>query len=320
MNKQGYQSHKGGKRTNGGASNSNYGYQGSYHKSGYGNQENYNPTGQGYQRQEGNASRPNKEYNKDYGRDYSNKDYGYSRKDAEPRTQGGYRPEHRPETQQRNDRPNYSNQSMKIQAQPFTPKPQSHEYSPKYEEEKGDQMKESFGRPAQVTPFGMKPIASAHSLQQHQQKAMYENRNPESGGRAVVPVKCGQSVNLVSNQYILRVGASVNVYQYALEITPMHVWDANLVHRVMKLKRTALERALGPHVCSGKSVYTLAEIDTDLVFKTGKIQGEEYTISISVDTCSVVNLNSNFSNKENDVKQQIINVIIKDAFRSTDLR
>ena len=100
----------------------------------------------------------------------------------------------------------------------------------------------------------------------------------------------------------------------------MHVWDANLVYRVMKLKRAALERALGPHVCSGKSVYTLTEIDSDLVFKVGKIQGDEYTISISVDTCSVINLNSNFSNKENDVKQQIINVIIKDAFRSTDLR
>lgn len=149
---------------------------------------------------------------------------------------------------------------------------------------------------------------------------MNESRNPESGGRAVVPVKGGQNVNLVSNQYLLKVGPSVNVYQYALDITPMHVWDANLVYRVMKLKRAALERALGPHVCSGKSVYTLAEIDSDLVFKVGKIQGDEYTIAISVDTCSVINLNSNFSNKENDVKQQIINVIIKDAFRSTDLR
>lgn len=155
MNKQGYQSHKGGKRTNGGASNSNYGYQGGYNKAGYSNQENYNPTGQGFQRQEGNASRLNKEYNKDYGRDYgkdysrdfNNKEYGYNRKDAEPRTQGGYRPEHRPETQQRNDRPNYPNQSMKIQAQPFTPKAQAHEYSPKYEEEKGEQLKEGFGRP-----------------------------------------------------------------------------------------------------------------------------------------------------------------------------
>lgn len=105
-----------------------------------------------------------------------------------------------------------------------------------------------------------------------------------------------------------------------MDIQPMHVWDPNLVHRVMRLKRTALERALGPHVCSGKSIYTLNEIDEDLVFKP-KIQGEEYTIAINMDSCSVINLNNDaFSNKENDVKQQMINVIIKDAFRSTDLR
>jgi hypothetical protein len=47
----------------------------------------------------------------------------------------------------------------------------------------------------------------------------------------------------------------------------MQMWDANLVHRIMKLKSSALERALGPHVCSGKSIYTLNEIEEDLVFK-----------------------------------------------------
>lgn len=97
------------------------------------------------------------------------------------------------------------------------------------------------------------------------------------------------------------------------------MWDANLVHRVMKLKRTALERALGLHVCSGKSIYTLNELEEDLVFKT-KLAGGEYSIIISVETCTIVTLNGTFSNKENDVKQQLINVIIKDAFRSTDLR
>ena len=122
MNKQAYQGHKGGKRYNGGASNSNYGYQGGHPKSSYGNQENYNPSDHGYQRQEGNQSRP-KEYNKEYNRDYNkNKEYGYYRKDDEPRSQGGYRPD----TQQRQDRPTYNsyNQGMKIQAQPFNPKSQ----------------------------------------------------------------------------------------------------------------------------------------------------------------------------------------------------
>jgi hypothetical protein len=123
----------------------------------------------------------------------------------------------------------------------------------------------------------------------------------------------------MSNQYLLKIGSQVQVFQYALDISPMHVWDSNLVHKVMRLKRTALERALGPHVCSGKSVYTLNEIDQDLSFKV-KVQSEEYTIAINQESQCVVNLNGTFSNKENDVKQQIVNVIIKDAFRSTDLR
>jgi hypothetical protein len=117
----------------------------------------------------------------------------------------------------------------------------------------------------------------------------------------------------------LKVGLSVKVFQYALDIHPMPMWDANLVHRVMKLKRTALDRALGPHVCSGKSIYTLNEVEEDLIFKP-KFQGEEYIISIDKESRTEVMLNSSFSNKENDVKQQLINVIIKDAFRSTDLR
>lgn len=133
------------------------------------------------------------------------------------------------------------------------------------------------------------------------------------------PESARQIVNLVSNQYKLNIGGQVKVYMYVLNISPMHVWDPNLVHRVMKLKRTALERALGPHVCSGKSIYTLQEIEEDLVFKV-KVQGEEYTIAVNVDSCCTVSLNDTFSNKDNDVKQQIINVIIKDAFRSTDLR
>ena len=65
----------------------------------------------------------------------------------------------------------------------------------------------------------------------------------------------------MSNQYLLKIGAAVKVFMYVLEVQPMHIWDPNLVNKVMRLKRTALERALGPHVCSGKSLYTLNEID-----------------------------------------------------------
>ena len=134
----------------------------------------------------------------------------------------------------------------------------------------------------------------------------------------MVPVT-GSSVNLVSNQYLLKLGSSVQVFQYALDISPMPIWDANQVHRILRTKRIALERGVGHFVCSGKSIYTINEIEEDLTFKT-TFRGEDYIISIDKTTEAPMMLDDTFANKDNDVKQQLINVIIKEAFRSTELK
>jgi hypothetical protein len=135
----------------------------------------------------------------------------------------------------------------------------------------------------------------------------------------MVPAGGEQSVNLVSNQYLLKLGTSLQVYQYALDISPMPIWDANQVHRIVRTKARALERGLGHYVCSGKSIYTINEIEEDLTFKT-MFRGQEYIISIDKTTEAPLMLDGTFSNKDNDVKQQLINVIIKEAFRGTDLK
>ena len=44
------------------------------------------------------------------------------------------------------------------------------------------------------------------------------------------------------------------------------MWDANLVHQILKVRRKELEMALGPHVCSGQQIYTLTELEEDLCF------------------------------------------------------
>jgi len=68
--------------------------------------------------------------------------------------------------------------------------------------------------------------------------------------RALVAAS-GQIVNVLSNQYKLKLGGTVQVYQYKLEIVGMEMWDANLVQKIIKFKRTALDKALGLYVCSG---------------------------------------------------------------------
>lgn len=52
-------------------------------------------------------------------------------------------------------------------------------------------------------------------------------------------------MNIQSNQYKLRLGSKALVYQYKLEIIGMKIWDANLVHRIVKSKQAAIDTALG---------------------------------------------------------------------------
>jgi len=68
-------------------------------------------------------------------------------------------------------------------------------------------------------------------------------------------------MNVVSNQYRLKLGPEVRVYQYVLEIEPMELWDTHRVAGIMRSKNRELELSLGPYVFSGKTIYTLREID-----------------------------------------------------------
>lgn len=46
------------------------------------------------------------------------------------------------------------------------------------------------------------------------------------------------------------------------------MWEAHRVHEIIKTKKTALEKALGFYVVSGKTIYTLIELEESLIFKT----------------------------------------------------
>lgn len=67
---------------------------------------------------------------------------------------------------------------------------------------------------------------------------------------ALVPVD--GKVDVVSNQYLLKINGKVQVFQYRLDIVGMEMWDANLVQRIVKFKNKALEKALGLYVVSGQ--------------------------------------------------------------------
>ena len=46
----------------------------------------------------------------------------------------------------------------------------------------------------------------------------------------------------------------------------MEMWDSNLVQKIVRFKRNALEKALGLYVSSGASIYMLTELEEDVRF------------------------------------------------------
>ena len=85
-----------------------------------------------------------------------------------------------------------------------------------------------------------------------------------------------------------------------LEIKPDEFWEAAKVHAIIRTKRIALEKALGLYVVSGKTIYTLNELDETLEWNTN-YRGQSCTIKIDKDQMTVVNLSGEFANKDNSV-------------------
>jgi hypothetical protein len=66
-----------------------------------------------------------------------------------------------------------------------------------------------------------------------------------------VTAENGKIIQVLSNQYKMKLGGVVQVFQYRLDIIGMEIFDANLVQQIVKFKRSSLEKALGLNVVSG---------------------------------------------------------------------
>ena len=136
-----------------------------------------------------------------------------------------------------------------------------------------------------AAPFNHKPQASSAAAQE-----MPRQKGPPAqtafsgnsyggnfkGSKALVPARGGggyqphkqSEVSLLSNQYRLTLGRNACVFQYVLDIKPDEFLETHRVHEIIKTKKTSLEKALGAYVVSGKTIYTLTELEESLRFKT----------------------------------------------------
>ena len=100
----------------------------------------------------------------------------------------------------------------------------------------------------------------------------------------------------------------------------MELWDSQRVLQIVKSKRREMECALGPNVVSGKAIWTLTEIDKSMNWRT-IFKGQPYNIMIDKNSMVKVNMSesSNIPESQN-VMGQILNIIINNAFRDTNLK
>jgi hypothetical protein len=99
----------------------------------------------------------------------------------------------------------------------------------------------------------------------------------------------------------------------------MEMWDADLVQRIVKFKAATMEKCFGLYVVSGKSIYLLSDLSESVSIDV-TFRGANYTILIDSKDVQHIQLSTSFVNDQNSVHQSLINIIIKRAFRDTNLK
>ena len=108
----------------------------------------------------------------------------------------------------------------------------------------------------------------------------------------------GGKVDVSSNQFLLKIAPNHIVHQYAIAVDPDDFYENDKNISIIMAKSTVLQRTIGSFAVSGKSIYTLNEIDESISFKT-HFRGMNYTINIDKETGTEFNLASDFKNEDN---------------------
>ena len=112
----------------------------------------------------------------------------------------------------------------------------------------------------------------------------------------------------------------MKVYQYPLTVLPEDIFDALIVHEIISKKSRFLYRCLGPHIVSGKMMFTMRPIDSELEIPQTQYKGKDCQIIIDKSGEQEIPISADFINRENSVVQNFLNIIFKTAFRQTHLK
>jgi hypothetical protein len=90
------------------------------------------------------------------------------------------------------------------------------------------------------------------------------------------------TVKVVTNQFRLKLGKELSVYQYEVVVSP-EVDDCYITHGIFRSIKKRAETILGLYVISGKSIFTTTDLEESVLIQA-EFHGVNYDVLIGVDT------------------------------------
>ena len=87
----------------------------------------------------------------------------------------------------------------------------------------------------------------------------------------------------------------MQVYQYALTVTPDDIFDASVVHRILMKKMRRLYKCIGAYAASGKMIFTLNPLE-ETFHEDSSYDNKPIAITIDKSTERIVHLTDQFIN------------------------
>lgn len=128
-------------------------------------------------------------------------------------------------------------------------------------------------------------------------------------------------MSLLTNQWRLRLSNELQVHQYEVIIHPDTMSDAFILQGIFKVIKRKVDAILGVWCSSGRSVYSTSDIDDSLLIEAD-FRGIKYNVVINAESKRLIsgkNLTT-FKGEDNSMIHTLLNIIVKQAFRETNLR
>jgi len=169
------------------------------------------------------------------------------------------------------------------------------------------------------TPPASKSLSSqssgvAFTANPEQQRVRFDSKPSQSK-------LLGTPVQLLTNQYRLKLSQELSVWQYDVTVLPDHMSDAFIMQGIFKAIKRKVDMILGLYVTSGRAVFTTTELNENVLITTD-FRGIKYDIIINAENKKF------FSGKQltqakmedHNIIHNLLNIIVKQAFRETNLR